>query len=232
MLSEELRTLTASEPLSLGEEYEMQSQYTPIFSKWQNDPDKLTFIILARKASPLSTSSAQTDSLDATESLTIRPNDPRLQQYQMIGDVNIFLSGPIPIQGSDQTIPQETTDKKNENGAEEEKEDDEEEFHAEAEIMIAEPSFRRKGFAVEALQLMLGYATGQPDAFVVPGQDSAFTPNASLPPSPLNIPPSSLLVKIGDTNHASIKLFQKLGFEIVKRVEVFQEVEMRWQKSL
>ncbi|KAJ7073875.1 hypothetical protein C8F01DRAFT_4022 [Mycena amicta] len=42
MQDERLRESTASEPLTLEEEYEMQR-------KWRDDPDKLTFIILARQ---------------------------------------------------------------------------------------------------------------------------------------------------------------------------------------
>ncbi|KAF9043120.1 GNAT domain-containing protein, partial [Panaeolus papilionaceus] len=182
MLNEELRTLTASEPLSLEEEYEMQQ-------KWQNDEDKLTFIILFRP---------HQSKINISES--VDPTDPRLKECQMVGDVNIFLNGAIPK--------------------------DEDEFHAEAEIMIAEPSFRRQGLALEALQIMLSYATSKPSAFTI--QDgSTLHESLDLTDSALRIPPSSLIIRISDTNVASIKLFGRLGFEVVKRVEVFQEVELR-----
>ena len=41
MENEEIRELTASLPLSIDEEYQMQQT-------WLNDPDKCTFIILSR----------------------------------------------------------------------------------------------------------------------------------------------------------------------------------------
>lgn len=108
----------------------------------------------------------------------------------------------------------------------------------------SEPSFRRKGLAFEALQLMLGYATGQPQAF--PADTSADSSQlagstASTPihhhryhfdDSPLRISPSCLLTRISDTNTPSIRLFEKLGFTITKRVEVFREVEMRYRRPL
>jgi len=100
----------------------------------------------------------------------------------MAGDVNIFLKGTPGDQ----------------------------DFEAEAEIMIAEPAYRRKGFASRALQLMFSYATA-PDSR-----------------APLPISKESLVVRIGDENAASIALFQKLGFEITKHVAVFQETELRY----
>lgn len=45
----------------------------------------------------------------------------------------------------------------------------------------------------------------------------------------LNLDPHNLIAKIGSTNTPSIRLFEKLGFSIVKRVEVWDEVELRWQ---
>ncbi|WVO13549.1 hypothetical protein L204_101170 [Cryptococcus depauperatus] len=67
MRSPELLELTASEPLSLEEEYEMQR-------KWHQDEDKLTFILLVR---PLSTTTILSPS--------------QLKQCRMMGDVNLFL---------------------------------------------------------------------------------------------------------------------------------------------
>ena len=48
-------------------------------------------------------------------------------------------------------------------------------------------------------------------------------------PKPLPINPSSLVVRIGEANESSISLFEKLGFVLTKRVEVFQEVELRFR---
>lgn len=75
----------------------------------------------------------------------------------------------------------------------------------------AEPAFRRRGLASTALQLVLSYAT-----------------SAHSPP-PLPVPKERLVVRIGEKNEPSIKLFEKLGFAVTKRVAVFEEVEMRYQ---
>lgn len=42
---------------------------------------------------------------------------------------------------------------------------------------------------------------------------------------------SALVVKIGKENTASIKLFEKIGFKIIKVVEIFGEVEMRFSEG-
>ncbi|GJE89227.1 acyl-CoA N-acyltransferase [Phanerochaete sordida] len=159
MASTELQELTASEPLTLEEEYEMQR-------KWQQDEDKLTFIVCAR-------GDGTGESQDLQSALT------------MIGDVNLFLKG-------DRADP---------------------EFEAEVEIMIAERAYRRRGFAATALQMLLSYATA-PDS-----------------PRPLPVPKERLVVRIGEKNEPSMRLFEKLGFAITKRVAVFEEVEMRFQSE-
>ncbi|GHJ89205.1 hypothetical protein NliqN6_5607 [Naganishia liquefaciens] len=67
MKSPELLEATASDPLSLDEEREMQQ-------KWHLDQDKFTFIILARSADDVSP-----------------PLPQDLHTLKMIGDVNLFL---------------------------------------------------------------------------------------------------------------------------------------------
>lgn len=68
MSSKEIQELTSSEPLSLEEEYSMQKS-------WQEDDDKLTFIVLRR---------------DLYEASTLATVEERETQ-SMIGDVNVFL---------------------------------------------------------------------------------------------------------------------------------------------
>ncbi|KAJ7453069.1 hypothetical protein FB451DRAFT_1520091 [Mycena latifolia] len=83
------------------------------------------------------------------------------------------------------------------------------------------------GFAVEALQLMLGYATASGNGpFICQNQSSV---QESLHGSPLPVPATSLLARISESNIPSIRLFEKLGFPITKRVEVFEEVDIRWR---
>ncbi|KAM7381265.1 hypothetical protein PAMA_012216 [Pampus argenteus] len=66
MKSPELQQLTASEPLSLDQEYDMERS-------WREDDDKCTFIILDKQ----------------------RWLDPSVEEEQcMMGDVNIFLTDP------------------------------------------------------------------------------------------------------------------------------------------
>lgn len=70
---------------------------------------------------------------------------------------------------------------------------------AEVMVMIAEPDHRQKGYAREAVLALMSY-----------GQ------------SALGL--KRFVAKITDTNAASIRLFQKLGFREAKRLAVFSEV--------
>jgi len=89
----------------------------------------------------------------------------------------------------------------------------------------AEPAYRRKGLAFEALRLMLTYATGAPPSSFCPNPDP--TPGLDTGKG-LGIPPHALVARIGAANAPSIRLFETLGFRVTRRVEVFEEVEMHW----
>ncbi|XP_047561958.1 alpha/beta-tubulin-N-acetyltransferase 9 isoform X3 [Lutra lutra] len=140
MRSEELRRLTASEPLTLEQEHSMQRS-------WREDADKCTFIVL-----------------DA-EKWQARPSTT--EESCMAGDVNLFLTDL-----GDPSL-------------------------GEIEVMIAEPSCRRRGFGTEAVLMMMSYGLTKFEA------------------------------KIGQGNEPSIRMFQKLHFEQVAVSSVFQEVTLR-----
>ncbi|XP_022379037.1 N-acetyltransferase 9 isoform X2 [Enhydra lutris kenyoni] len=144
MRSEELRRLTASEPLTLEQEHSMQRS-------WREDADKCTFIVL-----------------DA-EKWQARPSTT--EESCMAGDVNLFLTDL-----GDPSL-------------------------GEIEVMIAEPSCRRRGFGTEAVIMMMSYVT--------------------------KLGLTKFEAKIGQGNEPSIRMFQKLHFEQVAVSSVFQEVTLR-----
>ncbi|XP_001358261.3 N-acetyltransferase 9-like protein [Drosophila pseudoobscura] len=144
MSNETLRDLTASEELTLSEEYLMQLS-------WRQDTDKLTFIVLAAD-------------------IYARDND---EIAAMVGDTNLFLRH----------------------------EPDTNQKVAEAEIMIAEPQARGKGYGREAMLLMMKYAQSQLEL-------------------------NKFEVKIDMDNAVSLRLFESFQFVETGRVEVFHEVTM------
>lgn len=142
MASDLLREMTASEPLSLDEEYAM-------CTAWQNDDDKLTFIVV-----DLGGWRADNDADDVRH---------------MVGDVNCFFNNP-----------------------------DDPLDNVEVEVMIAEPTARRKGFASEALSLIMQYCVNE-----------------------LGV--KGFRAQILRKNEGSKLLFQGLGFRFSRSVDVFDE---------
>lgn len=106
----------------------------------------------------------------------------------LIGDTNLFLNQDYFLAGSDDESPHHDLNN--------------EKIVAEAEIMIAEPEARRKGFGKEAILLMLKY--GQSELGV-----------------------QEFVSKIGYDNVASQHLFTKLQFEEQSRSDVFQEIAFK-----
>jgi RimJ/RimL family protein N-acetyltransferase len=88
--------------------------------------------------------------------------------------------------------------------------------------LLLEPSYRRKGYAKEVLQLLLSSTTSLPNAA------APETSDACIQRPPLPLPRDRLFVRIGTSNKASVALFESLGFKITKHVEVFDELEMRF----
>ncbi|CBQ67529.1 related to N-acetyltransferase [Sporisorium reilianum SRZ2] len=196
---------TASEPLSLEQEFEMQQS-------WAVDEDKLTFIILARP---------EEHRQDGTEGAASEMDAHGIvSECKMVGDVNIFFN----VQHED--------DEDEAGTVKQESEDPGSVFDAECEIMIAEHSHRRKGVAREALQMMFAFVTAQPTPTGNATSNASLAARPTdAPHCTLPIPPEWLTCKISLTNTPSINLFESLGFTRQSVSEVWQEVEMRYANT-
>lgn len=144
MQNPELQEQTASEPLTLEEEYSMQQS-------WRLDEDKCTFLILSKELY-----SSNQDEIEA-----------------LIGDTNLFIT-----------------------------EEDNGHKKGEAEIMIAEKTFRGQHLGWEAMLIMLSY--GVKDLGI-----------------------QEYIVKIGENNSKSISMFKKMSFSEISRSSVFKELTMQ-----
>jgi hypothetical protein len=152
----------------------------------------------------------------------------------MIGDVNLFLSD---IASSPSSTPPGSPGSSHKDKTEPGKRE------GELEIMIAEAAYRGKGYAAEVLDLFIAYVTGrinqtqviplgetvQEEGMAKEQVDSTLMEKSQHENyrSPLPLPRSALLVRIGASNTRSIALFKKIGFEVVSEPNVFGEIEMR-----
>merc|ERR1712098_848813 len=158
MKDPEIQQATASEPLTLDEEYAMQQS-------WRADADKLTFIICRSGVA-----------LTATR-------EGRLDVDSMIGDVNLFIS----LAGDEANRPI---------------------LLGELELMIAERSEHRKGYGRSALLAFLQY--------IIRHEMDILREFQGAQPSSQTLGHQCrfdhFAVKIGESNHRSIALFEGLGF--------------------
>ncbi|KAF2725592.1 hypothetical protein K431DRAFT_280952 [Polychaeton citri CBS 116435] len=197
-----IQEATASEPLSLEEEYAMQRS-------WRTDRDKLTFIV----CSPL-----QPD-VDGAGAVVKAGRDDTPER--MVGDVNLFLF--------DYELD-EDYDNGNDAGdggqaAKSTLDGDASTASARAvvgelELMIPSPSKRRKGYGRSTLLAFIYYILDGWAAIAVEytgSRDGEETATLAY-----------LRVRINESNQGSLRLFGSLGFTQVGSANYFGEVELRW----
>lgn len=211
MQDPDLLEATASEPLTLHEEFEMQSS-------WRDDPNKCTYIVLDRESCVFRSASVdgiprqQSSSNDSRGDTTSAPclfglhdDDGFVERnlHAMAGDVNLFLSQEDPTEadpdcpsgaGSNTQVPNDVEDIQTQSPPRYR-------TQAEIDIMIAEPTFRGKGLGREACALMIRYGAQH-----------------------LNV--RRFFCKIQESNVASMRLFKSMGFAQCGYAECFREVEL------
>ncbi|CAO1630478.1 unnamed protein product [Jaminaea pallidilutea] len=183
-----LQETTASEPLTLEQEYEMQAS-------WHLDDDKLTFIVLHPSEGTL-----EADESVDTVSL--------LSKCEMVGDVNVFLS----------PLEEEEPDDDDAESSQGRVHDTLNRTQGELEVMIAESKFRRRGLALEALSLLMFYITSSPTPASAPAPSAPMAPSPlPLHPHDLFVKISlsnsasiDMFSKLGFRNHKVSEVWQEM----------------------
>ncbi|KAI0514375.1 acetyltransferase domain-containing protein [Xylaria bambusicola] len=208
MQDEDLREATASDLLTLEEEYENQQS-------WRTAHDKLTFIV-CQPATCNSTSSASVPvetepDTDATTSASVIYAGEDDVDARMVGDVNLFLT---PDDNDDDDDGKDVGE--GNSGIRDVK--------GEIDIMIANPEHRRKGLGESVVCAFLTVLRGHRDAILdeyIRGQ------NAEIPSTDqCQIRLSRLVAKINAENKGSIRLFENLGFRRHGEPDYFNEITM------
>lgn len=236
MQDPDLQAATASEPLSLEEEYAMQRS-------WRLDSDKLTFIICRPRDETTSSTTSLTTTPGSSSSSGDREKENQQEKEEkdqitatkddspdrMIGDINLFLfpldssssPSPSPSPPSSEAIPPPP-----------------QKILGEIEIMIADKSSQRKGHGKTSLLIFLDYIL---EHWSLIGREfsssssssasSSSDPSTSFPAAAAFVAPqlAYLRVKVHETNVGSIRLFESVGFQRVSETaNYFGEIEMRW----
>lgn len=240
MQDPDLQAATASEPLSLEEEYAMQRS-------WRLDSDKLTFIICQPRDETISSTSTTTPGSSSSssgdrEKETQQEKAPKNRitatkddsPDRMIGDINLFL---FPLDSSSSPSPPSPPPSSSPSSS---ASPPPQKILGEIEIMIAHKSSQRKGHGKTALLIFLDYilehwsligrefssSFSSSSASSSSDSSTSFSAAAAAAISPQL---AYLRVKVHETNVGSIRLFESVGFQRVSETaNYFGEIEMRW----
>ncbi|EAW25328.1 uncharacterized protein NFIA_108210 [Aspergillus fischeri NRRL 181] len=200
MKDEEIQAATASEPLTLEEEYAMQRS-------WRQDADKLTFIICLPVLRSLSQHAAEGQGRQES-GLRLQLQDGDDGPEQMLGDINLFLR----VEDDDED--------ENENRS------SCPEIIGEIELMIAEKANQRKGYGRAALLAFLRYVLEHEEDIV--GEFVQGTGAGATLQGRTDWKFGALSVKIGKENGRSLALFGSVGFrKVSEEPSYFGEFELR-----
>ncbi|KAI1414589.1 GNAT domain-containing protein [Hypoxylon sp. FL1857] len=205
-----IREATASERLTLEEEYENQVS-------WREASDKLTFIIC--EPLPLSEDGAlgndngSNSELDAPGVVAGVADHPD----RMVGDINLFL------------MPWEDPDEEETNGEMVGGDEEKQKTYcaAEVDIMIADQKHRGKGFGRAAVATFLLFIHRNLDGILAEYANTNADTSASTSTNGSSRPElRELVAKINVDNVGSIALFKSLGFKQRGDVNYFGEIQM------
>lgn len=222
---QDIQEATASEPLSLEEEYSNQIS-------WRAASDKLTFIVCL----PLSTDAAALPTL-------IRGDTLYDSADHIVGDVNFFLHDYDP----DEYEYDDDDNTQNDDGYDSSDEERDGWLVGEVDIMIAERASRGRGMGKAAVCALLVYIHRHVRGLLAEGDarllrrgstasrtSSISSANAVTDADWLDVNLAGrgqrslrgLIVRIKEGNDDSRALFQKLGFQQQGEVNYFGEIKM------
>ncbi|KAK7209088.1 hypothetical protein V2G26_016266 [Clonostachys chloroleuca] len=225
MQDPDIQEATASEPLSLEEEYSNQIS-------WRAASDKLTFIVCL----PLSTDAAALPTL-------IRGDTLYDSADHIVGDVNFFLHDYDP----DEYEYDDDDNTQNDDGYDSSDEERDGWLVGEVDIMIAERASRGRGMGKAAVCALLVYIHRHVRGLLAEGDarllrrgstasrtSSISSANAVTDADWLDVNLAGrgqrslrgLIVRIKEGNDDSRALFQKLGFQQQGEVNYFGEIKM------
>ncbi|KAI1754559.1 acetyltransferase domain-containing protein [Xylaria castorea] len=201
MQNESLREATASDLLSLDEEYENQQS-------WRTAHDKLTFIVCQRQN--VCPKNADIDDV-------IRAGEDDAPPSCMVGDVNLFLT---PLDDDDEDGDGDGDRNGCMNGGTKAEKGETRYVKGEIDIMIAAPEHRQKGLGEAVVRAFLRYLTenhGDVMREYVRAAAAGIESAAKI---------KRLVAKIHAENAGSIRLFGNLGFRRDGDPDYFNEISM------